>query len=31
MLLLKLLQENWGGSVGTEEYYRSTGKTVLAE
>ena len=30
MLLHKLLQENWD-SVGTEEYYRSTGETVLAE
>ena len=26
----KLLQEN-SGSVGTEEYYKSTGETVLAE
>ena len=30
MLLHNLLQENWG-SVGTEEYYRSTVETVLAE
>ena len=29
LLLHKLLQEN-SGSVGTEEYYRSTGETVLA-
>ena len=31
LLIHTLLQENWGGCVGTEEYYRSTGETVLVE
>ena len=24
-----LLHENWGGCVGTEEYYKTTGESVL--
>ena len=28
MLPHNLLHENWGGRVGTEEYYRNTGETA---
>ena len=28
MLLHNLRHENWGGCVGTEEYYRNTGETA---
>ena len=31
LLIHKLLQENWGSRVGKEEYYRSTGETVLVD
>ena len=27
----RVLQERWGGCVGTVEYYRSTGEAVLVQ
>ena len=31
LLIHKLLQENWGVCVSKEEYYRSTGATIIVD